>query len=107
MTSIVQDKALTYLATHNVMTLATTGAEGVWAAAVFYVNDDFTLYFLSAPTTRHSLNIARETAVSATIQEDYNNWSVIKGIQLEGKAEQISGTEQLAAIARYGSKFPI
>ncbi len=107
MTSTVQDKALTYLARHHVMTLATTEPDGVWAAAVFYVNDGFTLYFLSAPTTRHSLNIARETAVSATIQEDYSNWSAIKGIQLEGEAEQISGAEQLAVIARYGAKFPI
>lgn len=89
------------------MTLATTGPEGVWAAAVFYVNDGFTLYFLSAPTSRHSQNIARNSTVSATIQEDYINWSEIKGIQLEGEARWITGSEQLAAIARYGSKFPI
>lgn len=33
----------TYLQTHNVMTLATTGPEDLWAAAVFYVNDGFPL----------------------------------------------------------------
>ncbi len=67
----MHDKALAYLRDHNVMTLATIGAQGLWAAAVFYVNDGFTLYFLSAPTSRHSLNIESQSTVAATIQEDY------------------------------------
>ncbi|APR05899.1 hypothetical protein [Thauera chlorobenzoica] len=37
---------LTYLQRHHVMTLATHGAGGPWAAAVFYVNDGADLYFL-------------------------------------------------------------
>jgi len=89
------------------MTLATTGPEGLWAAAVFYVNDGFTLYFLSASTTRHSQNIATQPGVAATIQEDYKAWPEIKGIQLEGKAYQIEGAEQVEVIARYGKKFSI
>lgn len=103
----LRDKTLAYLHDHNVMTLATTGSQGLWAAAVFYVNDGFTLYFLSAPTSRHSLNIKTLPGVSATIQEDYKEWREIKGIQLEGEARQIDGAEQAAAIARYGLKFPI
>lgn len=102
-----REKALAYLRDHNVMTLATSGPHGLWAAAVFYVNDGFTLYFLSAPTSRHSLNIQTQPGVSATIQEDYKDWREIKGIQLEGKARRIEGVEQAAAIARYGLKFPI
>jgi len=105
--SSLQEKALAYLREHNVMTLATSGPQGLWAAAVFYVNDGFTLYFLSAPTSRHSLNVDAQPVVSATIQEDYRDWREIKGIQLEGEASRIEGAEQAAAIARYGSKFPI
>jgi uncharacterized protein len=103
----VHDKALAYLRDHNVMTLATIGAQGLWAAAVFYVNDGFTLYFLSAPTSRHSLNIESQSTVAATIQEDYQDWREIKGIQLEGPSRRIEGAEQAAAIVRYGAKFPI
>ena len=106
MTSL-RDKTLDYLRGHNVMTLATTGPQGLWSAAVFYVNDGFTLYFLSAPTSRHSLNIEAQPTVSAAIQEDYKDWREIKGIQLEGEARRIEGAEQAAAIARYGLKFPI
>jgi uncharacterized protein YhbP (UPF0306 family) len=103
----MRDKALSYLRDHNVMTLATTGAQGLWAAAVFYVNDGFAFYFLSAPGSRHSLNVDSQPAVAATIQEDYRDWRAIKGIQLEGRARRIEGTEQAAVVVRYGAKFPI
>ncbi len=106
MTSPLHTKALAYLHDHNVLTLATLGPEGPWAAAVFYVNNGLTLYFLSAPTTRHSLNIAAHPGVAATIHEDYDDWPAIKGIQLEGKAARLMGAEKEAAIAHYGLKFP-
>jgi uncharacterized protein len=105
--TLLRDNALAYLHDHNVMTLATTGPQGLWAAAVFYVNDGFTLNFLSAPSSRHSLNIEAQPTVSATIQEDYKDWREIKGIQLAGEASRIEGSEQAVAIARYGLKFPI
>jgi uncharacterized protein YhbP (UPF0306 family) len=103
----LQERALAYLASHNVMTLATQGPDGIWAAAVFYVNEGFDLFFLSAPTTRHSINIKAHPRIAATIQEDYRDWPDIKGIQLEGEARQVDGHEKAAAIARYGLKFPI
>lgn len=107
MTSDLQCKVLDYLATHNVMTLATQGEAGVWAAAVFYVNDDFLLYFLSSTTTRHAKDLALKPDVAATIQEDYKSWPEIKGIQLEGQVRLLSGMEKAKAIARYGSKYPL
>ncbi len=107
MSDSLREKALAYLQNHNVMVLATTGPEGLWAAAVFYVNDGFILYFLSAPTTRHSRNLAAHPQVAVTIQEDYRDWPEIKGIQLEGKVGPIEGAERAAAVARYGMKFPV
>jgi uncharacterized protein YhbP (UPF0306 family) len=107
MNNSLREKTLAYLQNHNVMTLATTGPDGLWAAAVFYVNDGFTLYFLSAPTTRHSRNIAAQPTIAVTIQEDYKDWPEIKGIQLEGQVYQIEGAERATVIAHYGSKFPI
>jgi len=98
--------ALAYLRKHNVMTLATSGPEGLWSAAVFYVNDDFNLYFTSSPTTRHCRNIAAHPEVAVTIQEDYRDWRQIKGIQLEGLARRLEGEQRAAAFARFGIKFP-
>ena len=102
-----RQKALDYLQNHNVMTLATQGIERPWAAAVFYVNEGFNLFFLSLPSSRHALNLEANPWVSATVQEDYRNWHEIKGIQLEGKAIRIEGVEQAAAAVRYGLKFPV
>lgn len=103
----LRNTILTYLQSHHVMTLATDGPLGLWAAAVFYADDEFTLTFLSSPTSRHSQNIEATGRVAATIQDETQDWRAIKGIQLEGRAKRLSGEEQLAALIRYGRKFPL
>ena len=105
--SVTREEALAYLESHHVMTLATSGAEGPWAAAVFYVNDGFTLDFLSSPRSRHAGDLAANRRCAAAIHEDYPDWHDIKGIQLEGSVRQLSGADRLAAIARYARKFPV
>lgn len=102
----VRQNALTYLQTHQVMTLATIGEDGVWAAAVFYVHHGFSLYFLSAGHTRHAQNIAAQPHISATIQEDYKDWPKIQGIQLEGMVTQLGGKEKAYCITLYQAKYP-
>ncbi len=101
-----KEAALAYLASHQVMTLATTGPAGLWAAAVFYVNDEFTLYFLSAGHTRHIHNLTAYPRTAVTIQEDYSDWQTIQGIQLEGVVTLLEGAERQAAIDRYQAKYP-
>src|SRR3972149_7024660 len=100
-----RSKALSYLETHNVMTLATSGPEGPWAAAVFYANRDFTLYFVSSPQSRHARDIAREPRIAAAIHEDYREWPAIRGIQLSGAVERLEGEARDAALACYRKKF--
>lgn len=106
MSGALREQTLAYLEGHNVMTLATRGREGPWAAAVFYVNEGFTLNFLSAPHTRHCSDIAADGQVAGAIHEDYGSWVEIKGIQFEGHARRISGSAHDAAVARYQHKFP-
>lgn len=96
-----------YLRDHHVATLATFGNEGLWAAAVFYVYDGDTLFFLSSPKSRHCLNLTQNPHVAVTIQEDYSDWLEIKGVQIEGVASGISGTEEEKARKLYGQKFPV
>jgi uncharacterized protein YhbP (UPF0306 family) len=97
-------KVLSYLQAHQVMTLATAGP---WAAAVFYVNDGFTLYFLSSPKSRHAQELAAHPRVAITIQEDYGDWRSIKGIQMEGVAALVPAAQRERVIGRYGAKFPL
>jgi uncharacterized protein YhbP (UPF0306 family) len=100
-------RALQYLREHHVATLATSGSSGPWAAAVFYVSEGFDLYFLSSPGSRHCENIARESRVAVTVQEDYSDWPNIKGLQLEGVAGVLSGDDESRARRLYGDKYPV
>ncbi len=96
-----------YLAGHHVMTLATQGPQGPWASAVFYAGDGASLIFLSAPNTRHCRNLAQDARCAATIQEDYREWSQIKGIQLEGRVIELQGDEEKRAQRLYGENVPV
>ena len=100
-------RALAFLEAHHVVTLATGGAGGPWAAAVFYASRGFTLVFLSAPTTRHARALAADPRVAATVQEDVADWRAIRGLQLEGTVRELAGEEAAEARRLYGSKFPV
>lgn len=96
-----------HLQTHHVATLATNGSDGIWAAAVFYVHDGWDLYFLSSPKSRHCVNLADNAQVAVTIQADYSDWPGIKGVQLQGVVQQLTGDAETRARHLYGQKFPV
>lgn len=102
----LRDSVIAYLRAHNVVTLATHGSDGPWASAVFYVNDELTLYFLSAPTTRHCRNLESDARAAATVQEDYSEWSAIKGVQMAGRVFRLNSSDAARAAELYGRKFP-
>lgn len=88
------------------MTLATSGPDGIWAAAVFYASKEFDCYFLSAGHTRHATHIASNWRAAATVQEDYAQWREIKGIQMEGVVHPLQAEARQEAIALYVAKYP-
>jgi uncharacterized protein YhbP (UPF0306 family) len=90
---------------HHVLTLATQGAEGPWAAALFYAPAGDDLVFLSAPGSRHGRDLAREPRCAATIQDQEQDWRSIRGIQLEGVATQLAGAEREEARRLYADRF--
>ncbi|MGZ8434952.1 MAG: pyridoxamine 5'-phosphate oxidase family protein [Candidatus Binatia bacterium] len=102
-----KQQVLDYLKGHNTMTLATSAGDLPWAATVFYASDGLRLYFFSAPESRHCQNISANGRVAVTIQEDYQDWRKIKGIQLEGRAELVDGiVAKGKAMAIYALKYP-
>ncbi|MBK8286624.1 MAG: pyridoxamine 5'-phosphate oxidase family protein [Ahniella sp.] len=78
----LRERVLEQLAEHHVLTLATAGPEGPWAAAVFYAHDGLTLIFFPPRTAATAFNIADRAEVAATIQRDYDDWPGIHGLQL-------------------------
>ena len=102
-----KQQVLDYLKGHNTMSLATSAGDLPWAATVFYASDGLRLYFFSAPESRHCQNIAANGRVAVTVQEDYQDWRKIKGIQLEGRVELVDGMAAKAkAMAVYAFKYP-
>ena len=99
----LKQQVLSYLETHNTMTLG----DVPWAATVFYASDDLCLYFFSVPDSRHCQNLAANPRVAVTVQEDYHDWRRIKGIQLEGTVILVdSMIEKAKAMAIYARKYP-
>jgi hypothetical protein len=98
---------LAYMENHNTLSLATEKQGTPHAATVFYVNIGFDIYFLSSPSTRHGEYLLHNPRASATIDEDYSNWLLIKGIQLEGRITDVGGIVENGRIAlAYVKKFP-
>ncbi len=102
-----RNSILAYIESHNTLTLAAAQDGVPWAASLFYANDNWTLYFLSEPGTRHAQYVATNVRVAGTISEDYRNWREIKGIQFEGTCEAVADPIAGArALMVYGKKFP-
>jgi uncharacterized protein YhbP (UPF0306 family) len=107
MSEELKQQILSYLETHNTMTLATCADNLPWAATVFYASEQLRLYFFSAPDSRHCQNLAVNQRVAVTIQEDYHEWRKIKGIQLEGTVALVDSLiEKAKAMAVYARKYP-
>ena len=107
MDSELKQQILSYMESHNTMTLGTCHGDVPWAATVFYAGDGFRLYFFSAPDSRHCQNLTANPRVAVTIQEDYHDWRQIKGIQLEGKVVAVDSLiEKGKAMAVYARKYP-
>ncbi len=98
---------LEYLKSHHTVSLATERNGVPHAATVFYVSIGYQLYFLSSPASRHGENLSDNPKVSATINEDYSKWQLIKGIQLKGRVESVGGILENGRIAKaFVKKFP-
>jgi uncharacterized protein len=107
MSDLLKQQVLSYLETHNTMTLGTCSGDVPWAATVFYASDELRLYFFSVPDSRHCQNLAANARVAVTVQEDYHDWQRIKGIQLEGTAILVDSIiEKAKALAVYAHKYP-
>ncbi|MDJ0926970.1 MAG: pyridoxamine 5'-phosphate oxidase family protein [Gammaproteobacteria bacterium] len=94
------------LSEYNTVTLATARDAGPWAAAVFYASDsELNLYFVSDHRTRHGTDLANSDRVAGAINPDCGAWADVRGLQLEGRVEVLTGAARLAGLAHYLAKF--
>lgn len=96
-----------FLGSHTTMTLATSGEDGPWAAALFYAHDsDFRLYFISAKATRHAADIDLNPKVAVAVNTQHKDWSDIRGLQIGGVAEIVTPDQRAGVVETYLAKFP-
>lgn len=98
-----------YLQAHHTMTIATSASAGnaPHAAQVFYAMDDqLRLIFLSSPASLHAQHIGREAPVAVTVGEEYDEWRLIQGVQLWGRARLLKGAAKAKALTVYLRRFP-
>lgn len=91
------------------LTLATSSPEGEpHAATVYFVYDPhLVFYFLSAPTSQHSRDLAANPKAAITVDAPVPHWQEICGLQMRGSVmEIVTAAQKLAAWARFLVKFP-
>jgi uncharacterized protein YhbP (UPF0306 family) len=84
-------RVISFLDAHHVVSLATCGREGPHAANVFYVRDGLALLWVSDPESRHSTDLAADPRIAATVAPDYSDMDDIRGVQISGYANMITG----------------
>jgi|WetSurMetagenome_2_1015567.scaffolds.fasta_scaffold920645_1 uncharacterized protein len=91
------------------LTLATSSPEGEPHAATVYFacEPHLIFYFLSAPTSQHSRDLAMNPRAAITVDSPVPHWQEICGLQMRGSAVEVATVAQkVAAWARFLVKFP-
>lgn len=103
----LEKTVLQFMDTYTTMSLACCDGKQPWVAAVYYARERFDLIFFSSPESRHSTLLAQNPRAAATIHGDYKGWKEIKGLQMEGNVERITGvTAKARAMTTYLVRYP-
>lgn len=102
----IKETILEFLNSHHTMSLSTSKDDRPFAASLFYANDQFTIYFLSSFSSQHAQNLSQNPHVAITINQDYSEWRMIKGLQIRGKAYRVFEEELPVAVNVYSEKHP-
>jgi nitroimidazol reductase NimA-like FMN-containing flavoprotein (pyridoxamine 5'-phosphate oxidase superfamily) len=95
-----------YIESHNVCTLAVAEGSSPSAHTVYYVSDGLRVYFESNPNSDKIRILKSNPKVCLTIDEDYKDWSKIKGIQLFGRAKIAEARQAPRLEEKFREKFP-
>ncbi len=82
----IPEAIVRFVRKHHVLTLATSGRDGLWCANCFYAFDPARgeLLFTSSPETRHGREMAENPRVAASIVLETRIVGRVQGLQLTG-----------------------
>ena len=75
--------------------------------AYFCFDEDFNFYFLTPPTSRHSLNLLNNNSIAVTVFSTDQSWGggPMQGIQIFGTAKLTDPDNETLAYNTYGKRF--
>ncbi len=94
------DIARAVLDAGSFMTLATADADGVpWATPVWFATEDYrSLYWVSAPDSRHSRNLAVRPEMSAVVFDSTQVPLQVQAVYMSGTAALVSDVDDGIAV---------
>ncbi|HEV2364367.1 MAG TPA: pyridoxamine 5'-phosphate oxidase family protein [Caulobacteraceae bacterium] len=90
MDEAMRRKIVSLLDAHRKMTIATIRADG-WpqATTVGYANEGLTIWFLCGKASQKAANLARDSRVSITIDDDVDQVMNIAGLSMAARARRV------------------
>jgi uncharacterized protein YhbP (UPF0306 family) len=85
----LKEEIRVFLRSHHVVSLAVLLDGTAHAACVMYALEDVSLVWTSDTDSRHSLAIERNAQVAATVAPDYEDFRLIRGLQIAGRARRL------------------
>jgi len=95
-----------YISSHNVCTIAISDGSNPSAHTVYYISHGLHIYFESNPQSQKLHILKSNPKISLTIDEDYENWHEIKGVQLFGRANITDEKHAPKLQKMFVEKFP-
>ncbi len=94
------------LKTARMMQVATVVADQPWNCTVYFAADEnLSLYWISKPETRHSMEIKNNSKVAAAIPVKFDNL-IVRGLSIEGDAEEVTDQSEIEKGSKlYSDKF--
>lgn len=95
-----------YLKNIQQMQIATSNADQSWISTVYFAYDEnFDLFWLSRPERRHSIEIEKNPKVSGAIVKQHIYGEKVRGIQFQGIASRLSGTDAERGMEVYNGRY--
>ena len=100
--AIIQD----YLIKGQLMNLATSSWNKPWITPVYYASDvNMNIYWLSRNSRRHSQELRKNSHVAGSIVLPVHYGEKVRGLQFEGEARELTGSDAEAGRNIYKSKY--
>jgi len=104
----ILSSAAKILKENMLLTLATTNSNHPCSCTAFYAFDkNFNIYIWTSPDTLHGRNMENNEKVAVSIFSSAQKWgSMLRGVQIIGRAEKIGDNELEKAGNLYLKRFP-